>query len=335
MTILVVALDGVLVTARKAQRWHVEEALAGESLTSAAADRWQPGRVYAGTEQGLWRSDDEGRSWRPIGEPLAGRHITAVAVAPSDGGGAAAPVYVGTEPSHLFRSMDAGETWEELAGLTALPSSKDWSFPPRPQTHHVRWIEVDPNSPGRLYVAIEAGALVRTPDGGRTWEDRVPGGPFDTHTLASHRGTPDRFYSAAGDGYFETRDAGRSWRRDVKGLNHRYLVGITVAPTDPSTVLVSASSGPWHAYNPKNAETFVYRKAGDSAWTAVSDGLPTAEGTTVMHFAVTDAPEVVYGADNRGVFRSDDTGERWAEIDLPWHRRYQAHGVQALLVLEP
>jgi hypothetical protein len=198
----------------------------------------------------------------------------------------------------------------------------------------VRWIEVDPVAPGRVFVAIEAGALVRTADGGRTWEDRVPGGPFDTHTMASHRGAPDRFYSAAGDGYFETRDAGRTWRRDLKGLGHRYLVGITVDPGDPSTVLVSASSGPWHAYNPKTAETYVYRKTGDGAWRPVRAGLPAAEGTTVMHFAVTEAPEVVYGADNRGVFRSDDAGMHWTGLDLPWQPYYPPQGVRALLALE-
>jgi photosystem II stability/assembly factor-like uncharacterized protein len=198
----------------------------------------------------------------------------------------------------------------------------------------VRWIEVDPVAIGRVFVAIEAGALVRTADGGRTWEDRVPGGPFDTHTMASHRGAPDRLYAAAGDGYFETRDAARTWRRDVKGLSHRYLVGITVDPGDPSTVLVSASSGPWHAYNPKSAEAYVYRKSGDGAWRVVRDGLPAAEGTTVMHFAVTEAPEVVYGADNRGVFRSDDAGMHWTGLDLPWQPYYPPQGVRALLALE-
>src|SRR5205085_1369558 len=38
----------------------------------------------------------------------------------------------------------------------------------------------------RVFVAIEAGALVRTFDGGRTWRDRVRGGPYDTHTAVTH-----------------------------------------------------------------------------------------------------------------------------------------------------
>src|SRR5207302_707597 len=80
-------------------------------------------------------------------------------------------------------------------------------------THHVRWIEPDPAVSGRVFVAIEAGALVRTLDSGQTWTDRVPGGPYDTHTAATHRLAPGRVYSAAGDGYFESENAGDEWAR--------------------------------------------------------------------------------------------------------------------------
>src|SRR5437773_4016419 len=86
------------------------------------------------------------------------------------------------------------------------------SFPPRPQTHHVRWIEADVSVADRVFVAIEAGALVRTFDGGRIWRDRVRGGPYDTHTAMTHPFAPGRIYSAAGDGYYERTDAGRWWR---------------------------------------------------------------------------------------------------------------------------
>jgi hypothetical protein len=69
-------------------------------------------------------------------------------------------------------------------------SAKSWSFPPIPWTHHVRWIEPDVNNLNYVFVAIEVGALVQSRDGGRTWLDRVKQGPYDTHTLATHRKTP-------------------------------------------------------------------------------------------------------------------------------------------------
>src|SRR5437016_7486467 len=68
-------------------------------------------------------------------------------------------VYAGTEPSAVFRSDNGGDSWVDLAGLRALPSADTWSFPPRPHTHHVRWIEADVSVADRVFVAIEAGAL--------------------------------------------------------------------------------------------------------------------------------------------------------------------------------
>ena len=56
------------------------------------------------------------------------------------------------------------------------------------------------NIPDYVFVAIEAGALVRSLDGGRTWIDRVEQGPYDTHTLGTHQKAPKRLYSSAGDG---------------------------------------------------------------------------------------------------------------------------------------
>jgi photosystem II stability/assembly factor-like uncharacterized protein len=251
------ATERALLIARHASQWTVEEQLRGKSPECLAVDPGKSGRVYCGTwGNGLWRSDDAGRTWNPVGAGISHPEITAVEVSPAERG----VVYAGTEPSAVFRSENGGETWGELSGLRALPSSQEWSFPPRPETHHVRWIETDPTVAGRVFVAIEAGALVRTLDGGRTWLDRVRGGPIDTHTAATHRMAQGRVYSAAGDSYFESNDAGESWSRQVDGLRHHYLVSLAVDPADPDSVIVSAASGPWVAYSPRNAEAFIYRK---------------------------------------------------------------------------
>ena len=45
-------------------------------------------------------------------------------------------------------------------------------FPPRPFTHHVRWITVDPNNPNTIHVSIEAGAVIQSNDKGHTWIDK-------------------------------------------------------------------------------------------------------------------------------------------------------------------
>jgi photosystem II stability/assembly factor-like uncharacterized protein len=318
--------------ARHALDWTIEHHLERRSAECLAVDPLVPSRVYCGTDgDGLWVSDDGGRSWEAAGPGITHRTVTSVAVSATETDNGAGAVYAGTEPSALFRSADGGSSWTAMPGLLSLPSKSTWSFPPRPDTHHVRWIEADPVATGRLYVAIEAGALVRTPDGGRTWEDRVPTGPYDTHTAATHRLAPNRVYAAAGDGYFESRDAGRTWTRRLEGLEQDYLVGIAVHQEDPETVLVSCAEGPWSAYDPARAETYVYRRSAHHAWHAAMEGLPAPKGTSVNRFAVhPDAPAIVYAANNRGVYHSHDGGRRWHRLEIPWPDGALDDGVAAL-----
>ncbi len=220
----------LLVASRRNGHWETDRQLIGASTECVAADPLKPEVVYCGTfDRGLWRSVDAGASWERVGENIEGA-VMAVAVSIAERAGEQGVVYAGTEPSAVYRSENGGETWRELGGLRGLPSAPEWSFPPRPETSHVRWISADPNSLGRLFVAIEAGALVQSPDGGQTWKDRVPDGPRDTHTLATHKDVPGRLYSAAGDGfmragmgYSESYDGGESWQRFSDGLQHHYL----------------------------------------------------------------------------------------------------------------
>src|SRR5688572_32977726 len=83
-----------------------------------AADALVPGRAWCGTHRdGVFRSDDGGRSWRSVG--LAGRLITAIAASPVERD----VVWAGTEPSEVWRSADGGATWEQTSRLESLPSS--------------------------------------------------------------------------------------------------------------------------------------------------------------------------------------------------------------------
>ncbi|HLF81108.1 MAG TPA: hypothetical protein VI410_05005, partial [Anaerolineales bacterium] len=242
-------------------------------------------------------------------------------------------VYAGTNPSSVFRSEDGGESWRELSGMLSLPSAGEWSFPPHPETHHVRWIEPDPNVKGRVYVAIEAGALVRTFDGGQTWADRVSGGPYDTHTAATHRRARGRVYSAAGDGYFQSDDGGDNWDHFESGLRHRYLVGVAADPVDPDTVVVSAASGPGLAYGSRSAEATVYRRTGDEAFAPAMDGLPPARGTVASLFAVESKTGTIFAANNHGAFRSADGGRSWKALEVDWPNGSVGSGVSAVIYL--
>jgi photosystem II stability/assembly factor-like uncharacterized protein len=335
MVSIVVVTRAALLVARPGSSWTVTEHLNGRSPVSVAVDTRDPTRVYCGTAgAGLFRSRDSGRNWEPVGPGIDHPIVTAVAVGNAERGEGRGIVYAGTEPSAVFRSDTGGDSWADVAGLRTLPSSDTWSFPPRPQTHHVRWIEADVSAANRVYVAIEAGALVRTFDGGRTWHDRVRGGPYDTHTAATHPLAPGRIYSAAGDGYFESTDAGNTWSSPVDGLQHRYLVGVAVDPADPDAVIVAATHGPGSAYSPRSAEAYVYRKMGLKRWDQAMSGLPDSKGTTVSHFAThAGEPGAIYAANNRGLFKSDDAGRSWRALDIRWPEPGLANGVAALACL--
>lgn len=308
--------------------------LAATSCSCTASDPIAHGRAYCAAEQGLWRSDDGGTSWRVVHDVAREQRVTAVSVSATERGpDGSSVVYIGTEPSALFRSADGGATWDELRSLVALPSASTWCFPPRPETHHVRSIAPDPIQPSRLFVAIEAGALVHTDDAGRTWHDRVPDGPRDTHTLVIHPHAPKRLYSAAGDGYFESHDGGATWQKPERGLRHRYVWGCVVDPRDPETTIISASSSPMNAHNADRAESWIYRRSAGGPWTPVSEGLPDPKGTTVSVLAIAPIDTtIVYAANNCGIFRSNDMGQTWGRLDVPWPDRLLKQRIAGLAV---
>lgn len=266
---------------------------------------------WCGASDGVLRSDDGGRSWAPAGLP--GEEITAIVASPNERGEVGTVVYAGTEPSAVYRSADGGATWDRAEGLLDLPSSVTWSFPPKPETHHVRWIACDPASPGRLYVAIEAGALVTTPDGGATWQDRPEIAPFDTHELAIHPDRPSTLRVSAGDGYWESADGGASWESPEDGLDVTYLRSVAIDPGDPDVVVVSASSGPHSAYMAGRSDGRLFRREGDGRWRRVKAGWPDPPSTIAPLLAAGREAGELWAADERGVHRSADGGRSWTQ----------------------
>lgn len=316
---LYAALDDRILTVRDdgdgggSTTLEVHEHQSDTDLQCLAASPADPQRAFVGTAEGrLRRSTDGGQQWETV--LTAGDRVTSVAVSPHDAG----EMWAGTEPSAVYRSTDAGDTWSELGGLTDLPSADRWSFPPRPHTHHVRWIELDPTDADRAYLGIEAGAFVRTTDGGDTWEDHPSGARRDNHTLATHAHDPGRVYTAAGDGYAESRDAGQTWTTPSEGLDHGYVWGLAVDPGNPDRVVVSAARGARTAHYPSSARTHVYRRT-EAGWERGLDGLPDPEGTVR---AVLDSgpPEGRFVAlTNRGIYWSEDAARTWSRLPVDWN----------------
>jgi len=262
-----------------------------------------PHGVYVGASDGVYHRRAAG-DWEQV---AAVGDVTSVTVAESG-------VWVGTEPSAVYHAPE-GASFEQCAPLTDLPSSGDWAFPPRPSTHHVRWLEWTPD---RLYAAVEAGALLRSEDGGDSWRDRVPTGPLDTHSMATHHERPDLAYAAAGDGFYVTEDGGDSWQTAEDGLDRTYCWSVACDPTDPGALLVSAAHGARSAHTFETADSAVFRRGREAeSWTRC-EGLPSPEGLLRAELATTGEPGGAVAATNHGVYRTDDWGGSWARLTGDW-----------------
>jgi photosystem II stability/assembly factor-like uncharacterized protein len=214
--------------------------------------------IYLATASGgVWKTDNEGTTWRPIFEHGPSTSIGDVTIAPSDHN----TVWIGSGEANIFRSSmagtgvykstDAGETWKHM-GLAA--------------THTIARIVIHPTNPDIIYVAAsghewtynEERGVYKSTDGGETWEkvlyiDETTGAidlvmdPSDPNTLYTStwqrirkrwndpRNEPD--YS--GSGVFKSIDAGKTWKSINKGLpnpEHRGRIGIDLCLSKPNVL---------------------------------------------------------------------------------------------------
>src|SRR5438094_179164 len=76
-------------------------------------------------------------------------------------------VFAGVEDAALFRSVDGGQSWQELSGLRDHPTGAQWQ--PGAGGLCLHTILIHPDDPQRMFVAISAAGAFRTDDGGEAW----------------------------------------------------------------------------------------------------------------------------------------------------------------------
>ncbi|MDJ0367814.1 hypothetical protein QMK33_21930 [Hymenobacter sp. H14-R3] len=300
--------------------------LPGVQPLALATDPATPRRVYCATyNRGLWRSEDGGDTWQPVGTPqdyfrpltkgaLPTLATTFVAVAPHPDEQGRHAVWVGTEPSGLYQSSDYGETFALVTAFGNLASRRTWSFPPRPGTHHVRWIAYGLDN--EVYVAIKLGALLRSFDGSRTFEDRRPGAPLDIHVLRTHPAAPSRLYAATGDGFLhaghawaESHDHGATWQYASRGLEAMpYLYGLAVNAGDPDDIRLAAAPSVRAAH--ETGPSSIYRRVGN-AWVEDAAGFPRAQSLIPVLAADARQAGRWYALSNLGLFRQEPGASAW------------------------
>ncbi|MCO1653580.1 WD40/YVTN/BNR-like repeat-containing protein [Pseudonocardia humida] len=320
-------------------------------LAGSPAD---PRRVYAAPSGGwfgqvIQRSDDGGRSWEPVGNEFAyagvpGTHqwydgtphpwefARVWHFAPS----ATDPdtVLAGVEDAALFRSVDGGATWQELAGLREHGSGPQWQ--PGAGGMCLHTIVPDPRDPTRMHVAISAAGVFRTEDGGKTWQatnrglqsDGIPDSDAEVghcvHNLAMHPSRPDTLYMQKHWDVMRTDDGGDSWYDIGEGLPSDFGFPIDVHAHEPDTVyVVPITSDSLHV--PPEGRLRVYRsRTGGGEWEPLTEGLPQQHCyVNVLRDAMAvdtlDDCGVYFGTTGGQVYCSPDGGDSWSAIvrDLP------------------
>src|SRR5262245_40878198 len=103
-----------------------------------------PRILYLGSEQGLFRSGDGAENWTRVESPVNSLQVWSVLLLPHN----PSVILVGTCPSRLFRSADAGRTWTE-------PPVRIEPHCPRIMYTRVTSLLADPTAPGTVWAGIE------------------------------------------------------------------------------------------------------------------------------------------------------------------------------------
>ena len=262
------------------------------SLIRSDSDQW------ATVDEGqVWQAGDGGE-WRRVAsiDTLRANCILMTTSGP----------LVGTSQARLFALR--GETIGLVSSFDEAPGRDKWHTP-WGGPPDVRSMSATPA--GTLFVNVHVGGVVRSADGGESWEPTI-GIDSDVHQVLFEANS-GVVLAATARGLAVSTDSGESWSFEVDGLHGTYLRAVAVAN---ETVLVTASTGP---YTDRAA---VYRKRLDvrEPFQRCSLGLPQWFPENIdTHCLAASGPWVAFGTSDGRVFLSSDEGGAWTEAanDLP------------------
>ncbi len=281
--------------------------------------------IYAGTQRGPYRSTDGGEHWTALAFPDAGMTVWSLLFHPRN----ANVLYAGTAPAAVYTSENGGDRWRRLSALRP-PGHVKMSFDTR-----VTRLAADPSCPEELYVGLEVDGVVRSLDGGESWEDmshdliklaerphlksRIVSdtdieGMMDTHALCVSSAQPGTVFLALRMGLFKSADRGATWEDMEIGRFSplTYARDVQVSPHDPRALYACLSP----AARSEDGSLYKSEDLGRS-WRRVDHGVKARSTMMAMALHAED-PGQIYCATRGGqVFGTQDGGVTWREYPLP------------------
>jgi photosystem II stability/assembly factor-like uncharacterized protein len=208
-------------------------------------------------------------------------------------------LYVATNDA-VYKSRDAGTTWERFPNLSA---------------RRVTALALDPQLPATVYAGTMGDAVYKSPDGGQRWLPHNVG--LKEHVsyvnqFVFHPTRSEQIYIATTVGVYYSKDGGREWEERMGGMKEVHIVvSIAIHPKDPRLLYAGTTGG-------------IYRSDdGAATWKKVNHGLiPETELMAAMALGINVIaidpvnPDVVYAGSTKGLFQTKNRGERWERIGL-------------------
>ena len=345
----------ILTADGKRERWEINGPhFGGWEIYHIKGSPAQPDRLYASQTSGwfgqvIQRSDDGGKTWQAAGNefkydgvpgthqwydgtqhPWEFKRAWHLEPSPTDPD----TVYAGVEDAGLFKTADAGGTWQELPGLR---NAKGHLWQPGAGGMCLHTIILDAKRPERIFIAISAAGAFRSVDAGKTWQavNRGLKSPYElpdpdaevghcVHRIAMHPSRPDVLFMQKHWDVMRTDDAGNSWHEISGNLPSDFGFPIEVHAHEPETIYVVPIKSDSEHF-PPDGKLRVYRsRTGGNDWEALTRGLPQQDCyvNVLREASAVDSLEpcgVYFGTTGGQVYVSAENGDTWNPIvrDLP------------------
>jgi photosystem II stability/assembly factor-like uncharacterized protein len=296
--------SGAWTSADGGDSWRrVRSGLSGESrVYGLAVDPHQPRTVFAGAEDGLYKSGDGGQSFERLDTPMNKIDVWKIAFDPADPD----TIFAGTRPAALFRSRDGGRHWTQLP-VDMVEDCPNVGVP------RVTALTVDPSDHRIVWAGVEVDGVRRSLDGGETWM-RIAGGLSDPdiHDVAVRGGGNARtVLTSTPREIFASTDKGESWQGLGVGKQFGlpYCRGLALKADDPSTVFVATGDA---AVGSTGA--IQRSKDGGQSWQRAE--LPVEPNSPIWAFATNPSdPGLVLACSHYGeLYSSQNAGDSWRKL---------------------